>query len=106
MLAATVDWTQVLIIGVPAYIAALGGCVGAWRGTQNRTALKATNETLQTPSGDSIGAVAERTHDLAAVSVAAVTGTNGPEVTKAMAKLDADPKAPVNLPPGTLDKAT
>lgn len=96
MLAVTVDWTQVLIVGVPAYIAAFGAAVAAVVGALNRRAL-------QTPSGDPIGAVAERTHDLAAVSVAAATGTNGPAVTKAMAKLHADPKAPVDLPPGTLD---
>lgn len=97
VLAVTVNWTQILIVGVPAYIAALGGAVAAVVGAMNRRAL-------QTPSGDSIGAVAERTHDLAAVGVAAVTGTNGPAVTSAMAKLHADPKAPVDLPPGTLDK--
>lgn len=97
MLAVTVDWMQVLIVGVPAYIAALGGAVAAVIGTLNRRAL-------QTPSGDPIGHVVERGHDLAAVAVAAATGTNGPAVTKALAKLNADPKAPVDIDPDALDK--
>ena len=96
MIAATVSQTTALIIAVTGLIAAIGSTIAAVLGAVNR-------RSLQTPSGDRIGAVAERTHDLAAVSVAAVTGTNGPEVNKAMAKLNADPKAPVDLPPGTLD---
>ena len=96
MVAVTVDWTQVLILGVPAYIAALGGAGAAIIGALNR-------RSLQTPSGESIGRVAERAHDLAAVSVAAATGTNGDAVTKALEKLNADPKAPVDIDPAVLD---
>lgn len=98
MLAVTVDWSQVLIVGVPAYIAAFGAAVASIVGALNR-------RSLQTPSGDRIGEVVERTHDLSAVSLAAVTGTNGPAVTKALHKLNADPKAPVSVPPDTLEQS-
>lgn len=66
-----IDWTLVivaLITAVPATIAALIG-------NSNRRALR-------TPSGDTIGRVAERTHDLAAVSTLALKDTtaSGPMV--------------------------
>ena len=96
MLADTVNWTQVLVVGVPAYIAALFAGIATLIGVLNRQAIK-------TPSGDSIGALAERTHDLAAVGVAAVTQTNGPAVTQALEKLNADPRAPINVPPASLE---
>lgn len=96
MLASSVNWTEVLIVGVPGYIAAIFAGVATLIGAANRRAIR-------TPSGDRIGEVAERTHDLAAVGVAAVTGTNGPAVTKALAKLNADPKAPIDVPSNALE---
>lgn len=95
MLAGAVNWTQVLIVGVPAYMSALFAGIAMLIGNHNRNSLK-------TPSGDSIGETVERTHDLAAVGVAAATGTNGPLVTKALHKLNADPKAPIDVPPSAL----
>lgn len=76
-----VDWTQVLVIGVPAYIAAFGGAIAAVIAALNRRNLK-------TPSGDSIGAVMERTHDLAAVATAAATGVSGPLAEKGKERLN------------------
>ena len=96
MLGVTIGKTTGFIIAVTGLIAAIGSTIAAVMGSLNRRNLK-------TPSGDSIGAVAERTHDLAAVGVAAVTNTNGPAVTAALAKLNADPKAPVSVPPNALE---
>lgn len=97
MLASSVNWTEVLIVGVPGYIAAIFAGIATIVSASAR-------RSLQTPSGDRIGEVAERTHDLAAVGVAAVTGTNGPAVTKALAKLNADPKAPIDVPSNALEQ--
>lgn len=77
----SIDLTQVLILGVPAYIAALGGAIAAVISAKNHRAMK-------TPSGDPIGQVVERTHDLSAVSVAATTGIDGPLVVKARKRLN------------------
>lgn len=90
---AALDLTKVLdtlIITLPAILAA----VYAGR----------VHHQIKTPSGDPIGQVAERTHDMAAVGVAAVTGTNGPAVTNAVRKLNADPAAPVQVDPATLEE--
>ncbi len=48
-----IDWTQVLILGVPAYIAALGGAVAAVIAARNR-------RDLRTPSGQPLGHVVDR----------------------------------------------
>ena len=53
-----VDWTGVLIYGVPAYIAALGGAVAAVLGQLNRRNLKTSN-------GKTIAEHVEDTHALA-----------------------------------------
>ena len=53
MLAAMIDWTQVLILGVPAYIAALGGAVAAIIAAKNR-------RDIRTPSGTPLGHVVDR----------------------------------------------
>lgn len=81
VVAVTVNWTEVLIVGVPAYIAAVGGAIAAVIAALNRRNLK-------TPSGDAIGTVVERTHDLSAVSVAAATGISGPLAQKAKDRLN------------------
>ena len=81
------DLTQVLIVGIPAYIAALGGAIAAVIASLNRRSIR-------TPSGDSIGHVVERTHDLSAVSTAAVTGANGPLAKQARKRLNGELDAP------------
>lgn len=72
MLVASIDWTNVLealIAGLPAIIASLGALLYARE--SHRTARQ-NQQDLQTPSGDPIGHVTERAHDLAAVTTAAV----------------------------------
>ncbi len=54
----TVDWTQVLVVGVPAYIAALFAGVAMVIGAMNRRNLKTSN-------GASIAEAVEATHVLA-----------------------------------------
>lgn len=61
----SVDWTQVLvalIAGLPAIIGAVFSAIVLLR--------------IRTPSGGSIGAVVERTHDLSAVDVAISTAVH------------------------------
>lgn len=88
MIASTgVDWTIILtalITAIPAIIAAL-------LGASNRRSLK-------TPSGDTIGRVAERTHDLAAVSTLALgdVQSSGPMVDAAR-RLNASTESPVKV---------
>lgn len=79
----SVNWTEVLVVGVPAMIAALGSALAAILAAMNRRSLR-------TPSGDSIGHVVERTHDIGAVTVSAVTGANGPVVQGARKRLNGD----------------
>lgn len=76
-----INWTQVLLVGIPAYIGALAAGVAAVITALNRRNLK-------TPSGDRIGNVVERTHDLAAVTTAATTGARGPVVKQALRRLN------------------
>lgn len=88
--AAAVNWTEVLISGVPAIIAAIGSAIAVVIGAANRKNLK-------TPSGDPIGTVVERAHDLSAVTVAATTGIDGPLVRRARQRLNggAGPDVPI-----------
>ena len=79
--AAQVNWTQVLVYGVPAWIAAVFAGLASLRARKN-------GQALQTPSGDSIGCVVERGHDLSAITVAATTGAKGPVVTEARKRLN------------------
>lgn len=68
MMLAAIDWTGVLeslIAGIPAIIAACGALVYAREGHRQ---AKNNRAQLQTPSGDPIGHVVERAHDLAAVA--------------------------------------
>lgn len=95
-LGSVVNWTTVLVYGVPAYIAAFAGVIAAIRGTQNRNAI-------QTPSGDSIGHVAERTHDLTAVNAAALSTTASAGLERSVARINDDPSAPVTVDEGQAD---
>lgn len=82
--------TDVLVVGVPAYIAAIGAAVAAIISALNRS-------TLKTPSGNNIGHVVERTHDLAAVSLAAIIGQDGPTLSQSVQRLANDPESPVQV---------
>lgn len=68
--AVSVDWTQVLIVGVPAYIAALGACVATIISALNRRSLR-------TPSGDPIGHVVERGHEASVANNLLLRAMNG-----------------------------
>lgn len=95
MIVAAVNWTTVLV----ALIGAIPATIAAFMGLSNRRALK-------TPSGDSIGGVVERTHDLAAVITASTAGTTAqPQLSKSVDRINGDPEAPVSVdePHGHLD---
>lgn len=62
VVASGIDWNMLL----DSLIVALPACVGAVIGYRNRQSLK-------TPSGDPIGHVVERTHDLSAADLAHTT---------------------------------
>lgn len=85
--AAGIDWTIVLTALIPTIPAILAVLIG----TANRRALK-------TPSGDTIGTVAERTHDLAAVATmrAGSVESTGPMLDAAR-RLNASPESPVKV---------
>ena len=76
-----VDWTQVLVAGVPAIIAAIFAGVAMVLAQLNRRSLR-------TPSGDPIGHVVERAQDLSALAVASTTGAKGPAVEDARRRLN------------------
>lgn len=62
MLLAAIDWTPI----IAAAVAGIPGVLAALVALGNRRAI-------QTPSGDKIGEVMERTHDLSAADVALTT---------------------------------
>lgn len=66
MLLAVVDWTPI----IAAAVASLPGCLAAAVSLLNRREMR-------TDSGDSLGRVAERTHDLAAANSMLLTKING-----------------------------
>jgi hypothetical protein len=66
VLLAAVDWTPI----IAASVAALPGCLAAFVSLLNRREMR-------TDSGDSLGRVAERTHDLAAANSMLLTKING-----------------------------
>ena len=65
-LVGTLEWTQIITAGIAALGAVTSTAIAAWVAYQVRT-----------PSGDTLGQVAERTHDLATVSVKQLHGMNG-----------------------------
>lgn len=110
MLLGSIDWTNVLvalIAGLPAIIAALYARAGHTQGVANSELTQTVAADLATPSGDSIGHVVERAHDLAAVAtlaassnVAKQTGdepavTAGAGIDAAVERLNEDPHGPV-----------
>lgn len=62
MLVAAIDWTQVILAGIGALVAIINGL-----------GIALVYLHIRTPSGDRIGRVAERTHDLSAADLAATT---------------------------------
>lgn len=83
----SVNWTQVLVVGVPAYIAAMGAATAAVMGALNR-------RNLRTPSGDSIGQVVERAHDNGIANnllLRAINGTTQPADPEQLHAADAEP---------------
>ena len=89
------DWTQVLIVGVPAYIAALGGAIAAIIAAANRRAI-------HTAGGESIAQVAERTHDLAAVATLSSGGEPQAELAQVAERLNTDPASPIKVNGATI----
>lgn len=70
MLGVTVDWTQVLIVGVPAYISAI------FAGIATLVAVRVHTQ-VQTPSGKPLGEVAEYAHDTAIANNMLLSAANG-----------------------------
>ena len=104
MLLADIDWTNVLV----ALIAGLPAIIAAFYARGAHVEGKTTNRQIRTPSGDTIGVVAERTHDLAAVATLSTAaamkqGSEPPPVTAsgplhdAVRRLNSDPSAPVKV---------
>lgn len=90
MVTSSLDETQFLVVGIPAYIAALGAAVAAVVGAFN-------HRNMRTPSGDKIGHVVERTHDLAAVATMRDTTEPADAMSKSVMRLNSDPEAPVKV---------
>ena len=67
---AVIDWMTVLVVGVPAYIAALAAAAAALISARS-------HRQIQTPSGDSIGKQVEETHHLANTHTALLIKMNG-----------------------------
>jgi hypothetical protein len=83
---AGIDWTIVIASAIPTVPATLAVIVSA-----------ANRRSLKTPSGDAIGHVVERTHDLAAVAAAGIGMTAQPALSKSAERLDADENSPVKV---------
>ena len=64
-----VDWTQVLVLGVPAWIAAIGGARAAILTAQNRRSLHTSN-------GQSIAQAVESTHEIVTANTATLDTIN------------------------------
>ena len=62
--AQTIDWTQVMLQSIATLGVIAVAFIAAWT---NRRVRNISNQ-IQTPSGETIGSVAERTHDLAATN--------------------------------------
>ena len=83
---AAIDWTIVIASAIPTVPATVAVLIGS----ANRRALK-------TPSGDAIGHVVERTHDLAAVDAAGISMTTQPAMVKSAERLEADDNSPLKV---------
>jgi hypothetical protein len=64
-----IDWTQVLVFGIPAWIGALGGAAAAILGKLNRSNLHMSN-------GDSLAEGVEQTHAIATANAATLATIN------------------------------
>ncbi len=88
-----VDWTQVLVTGVPAIIAAVFAGLALLVTSLNRRSLR-------TPSGDSIGEQVESAHHLTAANTALLTQIHGETGAAGVAaKAEGDAAATWKRPP-------
>jgi hypothetical protein len=83
---AAIDWTVVIASAIPTVPATVAVLIGS-----------ATRRALKTPSGDAIGHVVERTHDLAAVAAAGISMTTQPAMVKSAERLEADDNSPLKV---------
>ena len=70
MMSEGINWTDVLVVGVPAWIAAIGAAVAAVITALNRRSLRTSN-------GKTIAAHVEETHAAVTESVAELHELNG-----------------------------
>lgn len=98
MLLAMLNLTQVLVVGVPAYIGAIFAGIAMLRGGQNRAALK-------TPSGDTLGVVAERAHDTGIANNLLLRNLNGDTQPAGHEQLHAADAEPPHVPADTPEAA-
>lgn len=81
-----IDWNIVIASAIPTVPATLAVLLAA-----------ANRRSLKTPSGDPIGHVVERTHDLAAVASAGIAMTAQPAMADSARRLEADENSPVKV---------
>lgn len=84
-----VNWTTVIV----AAIGAIPASIAAYASVLTRRAVR-------TPSGDSLGTVVERTHDLAAVATLANTRDfvqSEPSMERSKQRLNEDERSPVKV---------
>lgn len=104
MLVFAIDWTNVLV----ALIAGLPAIIAAFYSHGARKHSRSIHGAIETPSGDPIGQVAERAHDLAAVTAMATAGaiehgSTPPPVTatdrmdSSVERINSDPASPVKV---------
>ena len=79
---------------VAAVVTAGPAWLAAWNSVHNRRAL-------QVPSGGTIGAKVELTHDLAAVNAAGISTIVQPSMQRSVDHLNGDPDAPVKVEDST-----
>jgi hypothetical protein len=84
MVLGVIDWTAVITAAVPTVPATLAVLLA-----------NHTRKQIRTPSGDSIGHVVERTHDLAAVATMNIPTQAQDTMTKSVQRLNNDPESPV-----------
>ena len=86
MIVGAIEWTTVIVAAIPTVPATLAVILA----NGNRRAIR-------TPSGDPIGHVVERTHDLAAVNAAALGTEAGTGLARSVERLNDDPNGPVHV---------
>lgn len=90
----TVNWTQVLIVGVPAYIAAIFAGVAMLMGNHNRNSLRV-------PSGGTIGEKVESAHGNGVANNLLLRAMNGVTHPAAPEEIAAAAAEPPSVPEAT-----